>query len=130
MKIVAQYTTEDAVNDGNLIPVSSLGDDVAKLVGEVGINVPVYLSREVYSAVATRGADIPGRIWDLLWLYKVYSLGGMYIFDRESGELVLREDHPQPDRITPYTVRIGRKNHKIWGVVEGASVILMHPEEY
>lgn len=46
------------------------------------------------------------------------------------GRWVLVPKNTQPDRITPFIVRVGRKNLHLWAVVENEGVVIMYPEEY
>lgn len=127
--IISMYTLQDAVRDGSLIPLSSMGEKIAALGREAGIIVPVYFTGNVYADVVKKKVDVAGRIWDILSVYRIRGSKGMDV-QYIGGRWELVPKNTQPDRITPFIVRVGRKNLHLWGVVENEGVVIMYPEEY
>lgn len=57
--IISMYTLQDAVRDGSLIPLSSMGDKIAALGREAGISYP-----------CTASGDLKG------WMYNILGVDG------------------------------------------------------
>ena len=70
---ISAYTRAQAIEDGILVDVS----DTAR---EAGFNIPVAITRTVWSRLITlpegyRGfQDERGRLWDVLWMARHYAL--------------------------------------------------------
>ena len=68
-KPIFTYTTKQAVEDGFLIKIDS------KILSEVGIKFPVYLTRSVYDKYVCVSPELnyiedhEGRLWDLLYMF-------------------------------------------------------------
>ena len=79
--VISSYTRAQAIQDGELI-------DVTETAKEAGFRYPVAITRNLwYSHVEPNekaklyGQDVQGRLWDVLWMFKVAIL-------RSSGEHV------------------------------------------
>jgi hypothetical protein len=61
--IIFSYTRNDAIRDGMIIDIS----DTAK---ELGFSVPVGVTSAVWHIIEKKpdDQDLPGRVWDLLWM--------------------------------------------------------------
>ena len=72
--LIYSYTRKQAIEDGVLVDVSS----TAK---EAGINFPVALTSTVWDIYVVpseklegHGQSISGRLWDLLWIFRLRAL--------------------------------------------------------
>ncbi len=73
-ELIYSYTRKQAIEDGVLVDVSS----TAK---EAGINFPVALTSTVWEIyvvpsekIEDHGQSISGRLWDLLWIFRLRAL--------------------------------------------------------
>lgn len=72
--VIYSYTRSQAIEDGVLV-------DVSKTAKEAGINFPVALTSalwDLYIVPSEKlegcGQSISGRLWDLLWMFRVNAL--------------------------------------------------------
>lgn len=69
--LIYSYTREQAINDGVLIPVDE------QTCREAGIRLPVCVTDHLWSLIepdtldTMPGQSVNGRLWDLLWLFRV-----------------------------------------------------------
>jgi len=68
--VIYSYTREDAIDDGILIPVDTISENLAK---QAGFSIPVLVSHSLYEkhlkpteTLEKMGQDIIGRTWDVL----------------------------------------------------------------
>ena len=72
VEVIHTYTRQQAIEDGVLIDVT----DTAK---EAGIKFPVAVTRDVWAliepteALKRQGQSISGRLWDVLWMFRVFA---------------------------------------------------------
>lgn len=64
--VIFRYTREQAIADGVLV-------DVTETAKEAGFRIPVALTRAAWAECVevpkgVVGQDIPGRLWDVLWM--------------------------------------------------------------
>jgi hypothetical protein len=77
---ISVYTRQNAIEDGTLIDVSSVGK-------ETGIKFPLAMTRAVWERYVeipkgVMGQDLQGRLWDIVWMLK------MGIFRSRGGDIV------------------------------------------
>ena len=72
--VIYTYTRKQAFEDGVLV-------DVSTTVREAGINFPVALTSTVWDMyvvpsekLADSGQSIAGRLWDLLWMFRLKAM--------------------------------------------------------
>lgn len=74
---VSVYTRAQAIEDGDLVDVSSVAS-------EAGFRYPVALTRAVWNLIETilesrQGwQDVKGRLWDVLWMGRLAAPSGRY----------------------------------------------------
>ncbi len=72
VEVIHTYTRQQAIEDGVLIDVT----DTAK---EAGIKFPVAVTRDVWELIEPtetlkqQGQSISGRLWDVLWMFRVFA---------------------------------------------------------
>jgi len=94
--IIYKYTRKEAIEDGVLI-------DVSKMAQEVGFKFPIAITAEVNCLLHVPKKSYQsydGRLWDVLFVL-------MYYIAKSKG-----------DRIY-YTVKIGRKNYDLKAICHG-----------
>jgi len=67
--VVYVYTRADALADGELV-------DVSPMAQEMGIRYPVAVTRAVWEGYVTppksaEGQSLEGRLWDILWMFRL-----------------------------------------------------------
>lgn len=72
--VIYTYTRKQAIEDGVLV-------DVSATAREAGINFPVALTSTVWDMyvvpsekLADSGQSIAGRLWDLLWMFRLKAM--------------------------------------------------------
>ncbi len=72
--VIYTYTRKQAIEDGVLV-------DVSTTAREAGINFPVALTSTVWDMyvvpsekLADSGQSIAGRLWDLLWMFRLKAM--------------------------------------------------------
>ena len=72
--VIYTYTRKQAIEDGVLV-------DVSTTAREAGINFPVALTSAVWDMyvvpsekLADSGQSIAGRLWDLLWMFRLKAM--------------------------------------------------------
>ena len=96
-ELIYSYTRKQAIEDGVLV-------DVSMTAKEAGIRYPVVLTRAVWESYVqvpdgVEAQDEPGRLWDILWMFRVAtkrSKGG----DRINFSLYVRNDNRLPRVVT------------------------------
>jgi len=113
-EIISTYTADEAIDDGYLIDVS----DMAK---EAGFRWPVRITQSVHTLCtppkSNKVQSYDGRLWDVLWM----------------GFLAVRRSTSRRENMVTFIVRIGKKNHTLWAVIDGTSgpaIHIMLPEDY
>jgi len=73
-QVIHTYTRKQAIEDGVLV-------DVSETAKEAGINFPVALTSTVWGIYVVPseklegcGQSVSGRLWDLLWMFRVNAL--------------------------------------------------------
>ena len=73
-KVIHTYTRKQAIDDGVLV-------DVSETAKEAGIKFPVALTSTVWGIYVVPseklegcGQSVSGRLWDLLWMFRVNAL--------------------------------------------------------
>ena len=71
--VISEYSRNQAIDDGELIDASSMAK-------ELGIKVPVALTRRLWDSWITPtaleqsfGQSTTGRLWDALWMFRVFA---------------------------------------------------------
>ena len=110
--IISSYTAEQAIEDGILADMSELGK-------EAGFKWPVRFSQNVIALCTTLKSNkyesFKGRAWDVLNMAH-WAIRGV-----------------KDDYMTAFKVKIGKRIHTLWAVVDGTSGPAIHiitPEEY
>ena len=113
-QIISSYTADEAINDGYLI-------DVSEMARETGFKWPVRITRSVHNLCtppkSNQVQSYEGRLWDILLL----------------AFIAVRHVKNKNDRMATYKVKIGRKLHTLWAVIDGTSgsaIHIMLPEDY
>jgi hypothetical protein len=111
-EVISTYTAEQAVEDGMLA-------DVTMLAKEVGFKLPVRITSTVSDLCtppeSNKIQSYEGRLWDVLNLAKW---------------AILRA---KDDNFTKFTVKLGRKNHELWAMLDftsGPAIHIMVPSDY
>ena len=112
-EIISSYTADEAIEDGFLI-------DVSEMASEAGFKWPVRITQSVHKLCtppkSNKIQSYDGRLWDVLWM--------AFIAVRR-----VKNDH-----MTTYKVKIGRKLHILWAVIDRTSrrpaIHIMLPEDY
>ena len=71
-EVISSYSRAQAIEDGVLIDVDAIDEDMRR---EVGMLIPIALTKRVYAECVevhpraeSEGEDIKGRLWDVLWM--------------------------------------------------------------
>lgn len=98
--VISAYSRATAIEDGVLVDVSEMG-------AEAGFKVPVAVTAAVWAEIergnGKRETHRKGRLWDVLWM----------------ASLAARRASPTSGPEAPYTVKIGRRVHRLWAHIGG-----------
>ena len=115
--IIYAYTADQAVEDGYLVDVTEKADGVFKIGCDM--KWKVRISNNVHALCtppkSNKIQSYDGRLWDVLNLARW---------------AIKRAD--QGDTMAVFTCKIGRKNHKLWAMLDttsGPAIHIITPEE-
>jgi len=96
-EVIHSYTRSQAIEDGVLVEVSEMGR-------EAGFRFPVALTSAVWEKYVevphgVAGQDLLGRLWDLLYMFRISIRNSRYMDDEIEFKLHVRNDNL--DRVPP-----------------------------
>jgi hypothetical protein len=97
-QVVYSYTRRQAIEDGVLVDL--MQDGTAKIVKEAGFRWPVAMTIAAWVKTIGEpdqplpaGQDLPGRLWDVLWLLSLAVKGSRESTDRVSFRVRVWDGH-------------------------------------
>ena len=112
--VIFSYTAEDALDDGVLVDVTKMGHE-AGFPPELKVRITNSVHCLCTPPKSNKIQSYEGRLWDVIYL-------AINAVRRATDETM-----------TTFIVRIGKKNVKMWAVLDttsGPAVHIMLPEDY
>lgn len=107
-EVVSTYTRQEAIDDGTLVQL------LPEVQRQFGLRLPTVITSALHQTLLAAGDDAYlGRLTSLLVTY------GQVARAARPGEWFLS-----------FSVRLGDEDVKLFAVVDGDGLTLMHPEDY